>query len=262
MAINMRYKTGQDLTSIAIILLTYNGLKYTKKCIKNLIDYTDNFNLIIVDNNSTDGTVEYLKSISDQHSNITLELLDKNIGVIKGRNLGYRISIESNTGIQYVMFIDNDQFVSESWQDVYLNIMREGFDIVGSEAWKMDRRTMFPKCRCTSLGEEFSYVGAGGMMIKHDVIKNIGMFDERFSPMYFEDPSFCFDAFKEGYSIIWRPFFIDHMQHNLLKKEGEDRRKEYFFNSHKKFVEKYINLYLPTFKNPPKSLRIKYACTK
>ena len=48
---------------LSIITLTLNKLEYTKKFIKSLFEYTKDFELIIVDNVSTDGTVEYLESL-------------------------------------------------------------------------------------------------------------------------------------------------------------------------------------------------------
>ena len=51
---------------LSIITLTYNHLKYTKKFIESLYKYTNDFELIIVDNGSTDGTVEYLKKLETE----------------------------------------------------------------------------------------------------------------------------------------------------------------------------------------------------
>ena len=50
---------------LSVITLTYNKLEYTKKFIESLYKYTKDFELIIVDNGSTDGTVEFLKSLKD-----------------------------------------------------------------------------------------------------------------------------------------------------------------------------------------------------
>lgn len=251
----MRYKTRRTITSLDILLLTYNNLENTKRCIKALYDNTLNFSLTILDNASTDGTIDYLKDIATFNMNITLELQDENLGIVKGRNYLYKISNKISPSTDYIMFLDNDQFVNANWKEVYLQFMKEGYDIVGSEAWQMDRRRCIPKKKCVRLTEEFNYVGCGGMMIKHHVIKDIGLFDEQFAPMYFEDPDFCYRAFEAGYRIIWRPYFIDHQPHKLLKKELNVDRLTIYFDSHKKFVKKHGSTFFPVLRIPPKSLQ-------
>ena len=69
---------------LSIITLTYNKLKYTKKYVESLFKYTKDFELIIVDNGSTDGTREYLQSLN----NVKLIFNDENIGFSKGNNQG------------------------------------------------------------------------------------------------------------------------------------------------------------------------------
>ena len=134
-----------------------------------------------------------------------------------------------------------------------------GFDIVGSEAWQMNGRRMMPSKKCKKKTDVFNYVGCGGMMIKHHVIQDIGLFDEQFSPMYFEDPSFCFDAYKAGYRILWRPGIISHHHHNLLDKDTGVDRRICFYESHRKFVEKYAGFWPPKLKIPPKCIMDRMA---
>ena len=69
------------MKKIQIITLTYNKLEITTKLfIESLYQYTpvDLFDLIIIDNNSTDGTVKYLKSIENKYDNFKFEIFDLN----------------------------------------------------------------------------------------------------------------------------------------------------------------------------------------
>ena len=59
----MLYQTKFIETDIDVILLTYNNIENTKKCIDLLYEHTDNFGLLIFDNKSNDGTVEFLKEL-------------------------------------------------------------------------------------------------------------------------------------------------------------------------------------------------------
>ena len=255
----MIYKTRSTITHLDIILLTCNFLDDTKKCIESLYTGDPNFALTIVDNGSQDGSVDYLKEVADSHDNVTLDLQKINLGVVKGRNHGYEISKGISPSTDYIMFLDNDQTAYGDWKAIYMNYMQMGFDIVGSEAWKIDKRRMMPVKHCIQPTEEYSYVGCGGMMIKHHVIQDIGLFDEQFSPMYFEDPNFCWEAYKAGYRILWRPGIISHNAHNLLEKDtGVDRRIA-FYESHRKFHEKWKGFSPPSLKIPPKALMTKMA---
>ncbi len=236
-------------SSLSILLLTYNNLNSTKKCIESLYKYTTNFNLIIVDNASTDGTVEYLKDIRGKNKNIILSFQKKNLGIVKGRNHAYKkISYYLFPSAEYIFFLDNDQEVLPGWQQSYMEFFEQGYDVIGCEAWKMREIDFYPYRRLRSREKTscFSYVGCGGLMVKSKVVEDIGLFDERFSPAYFEDPDFVFRAYETGYKIGWNynPV-IEHKKHNLSLK-GE--RKKYFMENWKKFQEKWKEKKIPVFR--------------
>ena len=97
---------------LSIITLTYNKLKYTKKYVESLFKYTKDFELIIVDNGSTDGTREYLKSLD----NIKLILNDENVGFSKGNNQGLEIAEG-----EYIAFLNNDISLSYPYSFISVN---------------------------------------------------------------------------------------------------------------------------------------------
>ena len=70
----------------SIILLTYNNFHYTKDCIESIRRYTekDSYEIIVVDNASTDETKDWLKEQED----IKMLLKQENVGFPKGCNLG------------------------------------------------------------------------------------------------------------------------------------------------------------------------------
>ena len=91
---------------LSIITLTLNKLEYTKKFIKSLFEYTKDFELIIVDNGSTDGTVEYLESLD----NIKLVKNGENKGFSAGNNQGIAIAEG-----EYIGFLNNDILLYPNW---------------------------------------------------------------------------------------------------------------------------------------------------
>lgn len=185
-----------------IICLVHNQLHITKQFVKHLFNNTANFHLIFIDNASTDGTDEFL---NEGKKNNRWEVISpgENLGVIKGRNLGAQY-IKSD----YFLNIDNDQFVQKGWLESLFQFTNK-FDIIGAEAWELmppnapgavvmngqviSDRSYFPHKHCKRPNDAFTYIGCGGCLIKKKVYDSIGLFDERFSTAYFEDPDFCYD---------------------------------------------------------------------
>ena len=93
---------------LSIITLTFNKLEYTKKYIKSLYKYTSDFELILVDNGSTDGTVEFIKSLP--YDNIKTIFNSENLGFSKGNNQGIDIAEG-----EYIGFLNNDILLSPNW---------------------------------------------------------------------------------------------------------------------------------------------------
>lgn len=238
-----------------IIALVHNKLSVTKQFVDRLFKHTENFRLIFVDNGSSDDTPIYLKENNNRWTVLTH---DKNLGVIGGRNSATRL-ITSD----YFLNIDNDQLVTPGWLDLLYECMSKGYDIVGSEAWKLalpgskgqvvlngqpgpQDRSYFPYMKCTKRDDSFTYIGCGGMLIKKTVLDDIGLFDDRFSPAYFEDPDFCFRAIQAGYKLGWCPECkIDHLAHQTIGSQNAFNKNAQFFKSWGEFQRKWSPYYPP-----------------
>jgi len=221
----------------------------------HLFANTKNFNLIFVDNNSTDGTSEWLREgMQNQQWQVVTAMKGNeptNLGVIGGRNLGVRYVTSD-----YFLNIDNDQYVEEGWLDVLHQRLSEGYDIVGCEAWKLvppskgegvvvvggqaHKRSYFPHKRCVNRKDDWTYIGCGGMLIKKAVYEKIGLFDERFSPAYFEDPDFCFQALQAGFKLCWCPECkITHLAHQTFNSQKLFEKNDQFVQSWTRFKDKW-----------------------
>lgn len=102
---------------LSIIVLNYNRLEYTKQTVSNLIKKTKvEHEFIFVDNGSTDGTREYLRSLLHKTNAKQVRCIfnDKNLGVAGGRNIGLKVA-EGD----YLMTIDDDIIVPDNY-DGYL----------------------------------------------------------------------------------------------------------------------------------------------
>jgi len=104
---------------ISIIVVSYNRLKLTKYCIESLIANTprEEFELIVVDNCSTDGTVEYLQNLKEIDN---LVLNDKNYYLGRAFNQG----INRAKG-EWILTLANDRFAMSGWIDNFKKVVDE-----------------------------------------------------------------------------------------------------------------------------------------
>lgn len=217
---------------ISIIILTYNNLNYNKICIESIRKYTtaNTYELIIIDNNSTDGTREWLKEQND----IKLILNDENVGFPKGCNLGIKASEKDND----ILFLNNDTKVTPRWLD-NLKICFYSDDKIGavgsitnycsnyqsiSVPYK-DLESMIQFADKNNISssdkwEQKNRLIGFCMLVKRDVINKIGIFDEQFTPGHFEDDDLSMRIIESGYKLmVCYDSFIHHFGSVSFKKD-------------------------------------------
>ena len=193
---------------------------------------------MILDNGSGKDTSDWLVSSGYRYG---LLRSDENLGVIEGRNslLEYVLSNSFFSDAKHFLVLDNDQLPQVGWLSHHISVLDQGYDVIGVEAWKMNK-SFFPVEKITDITRPYHYVGCGGMLIRRYVLEEIGMFDSRFSPAYFEDPDFCFRVLSAGYKIGWnaKPK-ITHISHTTLGQMNGQKREQKFLDSYKKFCYKW-----------------------
>src|SRR5688572_20867582 len=98
-------RVDRPLTSI--VILTRNELEYTQRCVASIVARTEEpYALIFVDNGSTDGTVEYLRSLDGA----VVVVNDANLGFGAGCNQG----IARSRG-ERILLLNNDTVVTDGW---------------------------------------------------------------------------------------------------------------------------------------------------
>jgi len=97
---------------LSIIIVSFNTKEITKKCLlslkKNFSKYPLEYEILVVDNDSRDGTVEFLLDLEKKWKNIHVFLSNKNLGFGKGSNLG----LEKSRG-KYILYLNSDAIVSD-----------------------------------------------------------------------------------------------------------------------------------------------------
>jgi len=107
----IRAKRESRLPLISIIIINFNGKKYVLNCLKSIFkNHYPNYEVIVVDNGSNDGSVEAIKKNFGNRKNVQALSLKKNFGPAYARNRG----VEKAKG-KYLGFLDNDTLVHPDW---------------------------------------------------------------------------------------------------------------------------------------------------
>ena len=101
---------------IIIIILNWNGKENILECLHSLekINYK-NFEIIVVDNYSTDGSIEEIKQFINNNSKLSISLIcnDENLGFAKANNIAIKQTIQNSA--DYILLLNNDTVVSENF---------------------------------------------------------------------------------------------------------------------------------------------------
>jgi hypothetical protein len=96
---------------VSVIILNYNGLRFVEQCVRSVLDSDyPKFDVILVDNGSTDGSYDLIRQSFSNTPNVRIVRNDQNLGFAQGNNVGYRYS----TG-DIVVFLNVDIVVEPEW---------------------------------------------------------------------------------------------------------------------------------------------------
>lgn len=202
---------------VSVIVLTYNGLSFNQACLKSLTEFSDypNLEIICVDNNSTDGTREYLKEWGEANPSHRVILNDDNLGFAGGNNVG----MEAATG-DVIVLLNNDTYVTRGWvQDLVRPLLLDKTIGLAGPVTNMiggvqkislhyrDMTEMAERARgFTMLRKEQHFetdaVAFFCVAMRREVMKEVGLLDPAFGLGYFEDDDYCRRIMKAGYRIV------------------------------------------------------------
>lgn len=204
---------------VSVIVLNYNGKKFLKNCFSslNLTDYPrECFETIMVDNGSTDGSVDYVKA---NFPWVRILPLAKNYGYTGGNNRG-----ASFARGELLVFLNNDTTVEKNWLKQLVKVMNidRRIAICGSKIMGMTKphKVQFAGGFLNLLGgavfssfdkdnssKDFYYTGSicgASFMVRRSVFENLSGFDEDFF-MYSDENDFCLRVWLSGYLVAYIP---------------------------------------------------------
>ncbi len=255
------------IPKVQMIVLTYNNLEITKMCIKSIFEKTayPNYELIVVDNCSTDGTRAYLTKLAEEQPNVKVILNDKNIGFAAGNNVGIK-----NTDGAYIVLLNNDTVVTRGWltaltkhmeQDSSLGMCGPVTNSIGNEAKiKVNYHSMRELERFSydyttkHLGETYQKINVLALfctIIRRQVINECGYLDENYGIGMFEDDDYAEAVKKKGYVLsIAEDSFVHHFEGVSFKKIQDEAFLELFHKNRDLFEQKW-NIVWKKHKNRP-----------
>lgn len=249
---------------ISVIIVNWNKKDLLNNCLKSLLAQTHkDFEVIVVDNGSSDGSVELVKK---GYPDARLICLAEN----KGFSIGNNIGIKSSTS-EYIALLNNDMEAHPEWlQSLYAALTgnpgigfcasrildyknREIIDSAGDIFYPFGlgkkRGNLQKDSRAFACNKEVFGACAGAALYRRQMLEKIGLFDEKFSPAYYEDVDLSFRAQLKGYKCLYVAGAICyHYGHSSLG---------LFSSKHLYFSNRNIGYVL--IKNMPSRLLLRYG---
>jgi len=219
--------------NLIVILITFNNEKVIKKCLDSMFKQTFNdFTLLIIDNDSTDGTIKTIKSYFLSRSELKnkTELLknNQNIGFAKAVNIGFKKALWKKDYYKAVLLINSDTYFNK-------NLFKNGIEALflkkdigacsptifypDGKIWWIASRHLSTKEIVFDLNYgiskrikqeldnpisknvfESSLLTGCALFIKTEAIRKIGLFNESYF-MYVEDVDYCLRLKKYNYKL-------------------------------------------------------------
>ncbi|PWW07355.1 GT2 family glycosyltransferase [Paenibacillus cellulosilyticus] len=225
------FETLFDGTSI--IIPTYNQAKYLKACVESIGEHTDlPYEIIIIDNGSTDETAAYLKEISTQ---VRYRILEDNHGFAGAVNMGLMMAKGTT-----LMLLNNDVLVTDNWLDNLLACLNSEAKIgmVGPvtnyisgdqqiDVPYTDVMDMYEFARRNNESNPARWVRTDRLvgfclLFRRELLEKVGYLDEGFEIGNFEDDDFNIRVRLHGYSlVIAKDSFIHHFGSVSMKATGQ-----------------------------------------
>ena len=204
---------------VSIVIPVYNQFDYTYKCILSVINTVRDvtYEIIIGDDMSTDKT----KNIRKYFPGIIVSINESDHGFLMNCNRAAKLARG-----KYICFLNNDTQVQEGWLSSLVRLIEsdEKIGMVGSKLvypngllqeaggiiWSDANGCNFGRGKDLEMPEynyvkEVDYISDASIMIRMSLWNEIGGFDERYKPAYYEDSDLAFEVRKHGYKVMYQP---------------------------------------------------------
>ena len=193
---------------VYVIVLNYNGRKHLEYCFPSLLatEYP-NYRVVLLDNASTDGSVEYTRKNFPQ---VTVIRIDRRVGFAGGNNVGIRYALDHSA--DYVVLQNNDTKVDPRWLSQAVKVT-EAHPRVGFVGFNMLQEYVQGE---DPDGERFEalmaawdhlevtparHITGAALFVRADVFRDVGLLDEA-NTFYGEEDDLEHRARRAGYKLV------------------------------------------------------------
>jgi len=241
------------MTPASMIVINWNGAAFLRGCLEALlVQAMDEDEIVVVDNNSTDHSVELLRT---DFPGVKLLCNERNLGYAGGANVGLRAAQG-----EVLVLLNPDVQVHAGWLAALKDALKDEW--VGVAGCKLlypgdeiiqhaGGMINFPLATADHYGyrqrdegqwdqeREVDYVTGAALALRRDVLGKAGFFDEGFYPAYYEEVDFCFRVREAGYQVRYVPGAVATHYEYASVQEASLRYLRLFHRNRLRFVLKH-----------------------
>jgi len=230
---------------VAIIILNYNGWQDTIECLESVLrNNYPNYQVIVIDNDSTDGSVQRIR---EKFPYLTLIETGRNLGYAGGNNIGIKHALEN--GAKYILIVNNDtKMVNPEFVTQMVNVMESdntigilGPKVLNFKGQIQDTILYIPtlsnclresfrlwfgvkRSRDYRVAQSVDAVSGVCWFIRSDIINAVDLLDEDYF-MYAEEQDYCYRVKKAGWKIMYYP--VESVLHRKGSGDEVDKKRMY-----------------------------------
>lgn len=240
-----------ECPKVTIVILNWNSKKHLSECLPSVFNQSyPNYEVILVDNGSTDGSVEFVR---ENYPQVKIIKLDKNYGTAKGYNIGIEEALKDEN-VRYIAFLDNDTKADRNWLSELVKAaendeeMRKKVGMWASKILRMDNPKVIDttgvilKWWGTTINRGRGEIDRGqfdnklnifcanttSCLFKREMFEEVGLFDESFFADH-ELPDLAWRARKKGWKAKYVPTSIVYHRGGGTTKRSEEFERKMIF---------------------------------
>ncbi len=251
----LEFNSKSQVVKVSVIVVLFNQAGLSYKCLCHLSESIDiDYQLIIIDNASTDNTNELIQRISGAK----IIRMEENIGFLRAVNIA-----SSHAEGEFIVLLNNDAMVAQDALSISVRRMKFNpnagavsgmiqlwnglLQEAGSIIWSDGScagygRNSSPEDSEFQFVRNVDYCSGAYLMIRRELFLSLGGLDDDFAPAYYEETDLCVRIIKAGYEIVYDPLIkIKHFEFASEVSPGwavnlQKRNQNIFLLKHKEFL--------------------------